>query len=230
MLWFPAPGLDERVPVVCCPCEPHESEPGYEARCGDRYFSLYCSGVMVIVVDSFLLARLAEPEPGHAAEQQAKWLEDEILRGKLTARHVIVVSHHAWALSQDGFLPGDRVLPLPVAQRFLDKLADSNGQLVLATGADRATFQKRPATNDNNTRIVMVTTPPVLHASSDKLSLRIVRVQTQEVVSDRYTLDELPPVIALDKEERPTPGGENGPDNEDQDKCFSDISSDSDQG
>jgi hypothetical protein len=76
----------------------------------------------------------------------------------------------------------------------------------------------------------MVTTPPVLHANSDKPSLRIVRVQTQEVVSDRYTLDELPRVIALDKEERATHGGENGPDNEERGKGFSDISSDSDQG
>ena len=63
-----------------------------------------------------------------------------------------------------------------------------------------------------------------------RVPLRIVRVQTQEVVSDRCTLHEHPSVIALDEEERPTHGGENGPDNEDHGPktCFSDVSSDSD--
>eukprot|EP00515_Schizochytrium_aggregatum_P006976 CAMPEP_0202077576 /NCGR_PEP_ID=MMETSP0964-20121228/5451_1 /ASSEMBLY_ACC=CAM_ASM_000500 /TAXON_ID=4773 /ORGANISM="Schizochytrium aggregatum, Strain ATCC28209" /LENGTH=857 /DNA_ID=CAMNT_0048644857 /DNA_START=51 /DNA_END=2624 /DNA_ORIENTATION=+ len=208
--------LNDDIPIVSCP----DGRESYEAEFGSRYFSFYVGGVLFIVVDSFLLLELNQEQPPENASEHAEWLEQEILQGKLCARHVILVSHHIWALREDSrglHQDTSKLLPFAVVSRFSEKLQDAGAQLVLCGGGPAAHSDRLKPGSDMHSKLTVCNSPPL---DNSELNLRIVRVQDSAVVTDRYTVADLPQWLALEKVEL----GEEANDGEEE-SGFSDISS-----
>uniref|UniRef100_A0A7S2SNM6 Protein kinase domain-containing protein n=1 Tax=Mucochytrium quahogii TaxID=96639 RepID=A0A7S2SNM6_9STRA len=204
--------LDEKIPIICCP----DGRNDYTKEFGETYYSFHVSGIFVIVIDSFLLCSENEEE----CEKHAKWFEHQILTGKLCARHVVLVSHHAWLPIGTEQPCNGLFVPEKIVSRFLDKLQEASTQIILCGGANQGFIHTRKAQTDIQQKLYLTNTSPL----GTNPCLRVVRVQGSHINTDTYLLDELPPWIALDKEEEAT---QDDGEEDDGPTRFSDISSDS---
>ncbi len=187
--------LGDQTSIVCC----YDGRQDYSQHFGDTYYSFYSGGILIIVVDSFLLLKLAESPDDEEANAQVKWLEAEILTGKLVARSVIVVSHHYWMTESttNTEIDQDCVLPTDITCRFMEKLQDAACELILCGAWRQKSFtSKRAAQNDHQTRTIIANTKAL-----EDGSLRIVRVQGHEINSDKYHFDQLPDWFQLEKDD-----------------------------
>lgn len=219
--------LDMNIALACVP----DGRPAadYKEAFGDMYYSLYIQGVLVIVIDSFQLAKLDHEGGDEEAEKQAKWLEHMVLEGKVCAHHVIIFSHHMWLFEEDQAAGQEshisHVMPASVRDRFVDKFQESGVQLVLCGAAETAITKVRKPRNEMEPKLRLSSTPPHKGSESDGLGiLRIVRVQPSDVVTDLYSRASLPSWFALE-EQPPDSDEEQEPDGSK--PQFSDISSDS---